>query len=100
MTNINPELIIQFLNELNKIDSFALSKLMNFRVSTNKAMADHETVQVLEDKKDNEIDYKFGLLGILNGLCGIDEQGWGYIVAETNVNDEIIKFIHRKDMDK
>jgi hypothetical protein len=52
--------------------------LINVHVACNQAMADHPTVQVaqLEDGT-----FAVGLLGILNGLFGADENGQGYIAA-------------------
>lgn len=98
---LDPNLIIQYLNSLLLLDNFAISKLVDVRVSANKALADHETVQVLQTGTDESPEYSVGLLGILNGLCGKDsEDGWGYIVAECDNEDNIIKFIHKKDRNK
>ena len=44
-------------------------------------MADHPTVQVREKKWE----YRAGFLGIINGLFGTNEQGWGRIAMVVNV---------------
>ncbi len=100
MSLINPELIIQYLNSLLLLDSTAISKLIDIRVSTNAKLANHETVQVVQNGTDENPEYIVGLLGILNGLCGIDEDGVGFIVAECDMKNNISKFIHKKDRNK
>lgn len=79
--------VIDFLNGLIKIDSDAIGGLILNKIYCNKELADHPTVQVLaiKDEQDNIICYKVGMLGILNGLFGIDEDGWGAIAANFEV---------------
>jgi len=95
MALINPESLIEYLNSLLLLDSTAISKLIDVRIQTNSRLAKHETVQVVQS---NTGEYTVGLLGILNGLCGIDEDGLGFIVAECDMNNHIEKFLHKKDM--
>lgn len=97
---INPDLIIEYLNSLIVLDGSAISQLIDFRVQTNNILANHETVQVLQKGTEESPEYYIGLLGILNGLCGIDEDGWGFIVAVCDENNKISKFIHKKDRNK
>lgn len=68
---------IQFLNKLLELDRDAVEALINARVPTNKEMADHPTVQV----NLSSGTYLVGMLGILNGLFGIDNTGFGPIVG-------------------
>ena len=89
---LNPTLVINYLNSLLLIDPEALSQLIDYRVITNETMANHDTVQVL---KEEDGSFKLGLLGILNGLCGIDDDGNGYIYAHINIDNEIVKFTHK-----
>jgi len=70
------ELII-FLNELIKIDKQAIHKLIKFRTPCNEALANHESVQVAVDF----FGFEVGLLGILNGMFGTDEDKYGAITA-------------------
>ena len=67
---------VDFLNELLEIDPFAISALFSSRVSCNKELADHPTVQVGSLGKDS---FQVGMIGVLNGLFGIDKHGWGHI---------------------
>jgi hypothetical protein len=74
---------IAFLNELVKLDAEALGSLVETRVPCNNALAHHATVQV--NAYEGKCKYKVGLLGILNGLFGTDDKGWGGIAASFDV---------------
>lgn len=66
---------IAFLNELMAIDPDAMAQLCISRVPCNEALADHPTVQVAPEDQG----YSVGILGIINGLFGVDGSGWGPI---------------------
>ena len=83
------EAVIELLNELLEIDSDAVSNLVLNRVECNEELADHSTVQVAWNKEDDT--FSVGLLGILNGLFGIDSCGYGAICVEIT-DGKIIKF--------
>lgn len=100
MLNLNPELIIEYLNSLVTLDQEAMSRLIEIRTPCNDKLTNHETVQVLEEIIDNKPEYKVGLLGILNGMCGIDEDGCGFVMAVCDGDNNLIKFIHKKDRNK
>lgn len=67
---------ITYLNELIALDKPAIAALIANRVPCNEALANHPTVQV---SKQND-GYHVGMLGILNGLFGVDDTEWGPIV--------------------
>jgi len=69
--------IVNFLNELLEIDPAAVSALIAARVPCNQFLADHPTVQIGEERGE----FRVGLLGLLNGLCGTRENGYGFINA-------------------
>ncbi len=69
--------VVAFLNDLLEYDRPAVAALIANRVPCNKKMAEHPTVQV----NAQHGGYHVGLLGILNGLCGAKENGWGLITA-------------------
>ena len=73
------ENIVRFSNEVLEIDPAAVSALFMTRHPCNEALADHPTVQVHTDKDGG---VSVGLLGLLNGLCGIGPDGYGYISAQ------------------
>jgi hypothetical protein len=66
--------VCSYLNELLAADPRAVRSLVENRVPCNEALAAHPTCQV-------HADGFVGLLGLLNGLCGKQADGWGYIVA-------------------
>lgn len=74
--------IVSLMNDLFALDREAVNDLVGHRVMCNEALANHPTVQVQTQDGYHEI----GLLGILNGLCGVYEEGpkaqWGCISAE------------------
>ena len=86
---MNPDIetakkIVDFLNEVLKIDSAAVTALIDHRVPCNLGILDHPTVQVhMVDGK-----YAVGLLGLLNGLCGTKKDGWGVIEATYETQGE------------
>lgn len=79
--------IVEFLNEIFKIDPAAVISLVETRFACNDKMADHSTVQVAESTSG----YVVGLLGILNGICGVQENGMGFI-AVIYEDDKIVGF--------
>jgi len=86
---------VAFLNELLEYDSYVISALFSTRIICNKYLADHKTVQVRQLGKDV---FQVGIIGILNGLFGIDEYGWGHIVADYD-NGKITGFRVLSDTD-
>lgn len=69
--------IVDLLNEIIKQDPDAMSALIAARVPCSESLADHPTVQVGE----TDTGYKVGILGILNGLCGTDSKGRGFVAV-------------------
>ena len=80
--------VIDFLNELVKIDADALRALIIHRVDCNEELALHPTVQVSGWPGDG---YAVGMLGILNGLFGATEDGIGFLTAVFQ-DGELVKF--------
>lgn len=81
---------IALLNEAVDLDADAMHRLVNKRVRCNAALADHPAIQVL-----NSAPSAVGLLGILNGLFGVDERGWGAITAVYD-GEKLAYFIRSK----
>ena len=86
--NVTIQETVDFLNELLKVDSQAINTLFSTRMACNKDMADHDTVQVAVFPPDY---FQVGMIGILNGLFGKDEFGWGHICADYN-DGKIVNF--------
>jgi hypothetical protein len=93
--SVTLEETIAFLNELVKIDREALSLLLNTRVPCNKEMMNHPSVQVGEAGGETTLS----ILGVLNGMFGIREDGWGGIVAIwENAYESLDGFAHVDDV--
>lgn len=69
--------IVDMLNDLLVHDKPAVAALIANRVPCSKYLADHPTIQVAGQHGGHHV----GLLGLLNGLCGIDDQYRGPITA-------------------
>ncbi|MFA4974144.1 MAG: hypothetical protein WC683_16160 [bacterium] len=88
--------IVDLLNELLLLDPVAIAALVEHRVSCNKALADHPTVQVRALGCET---YTISLLGIINGIAGTQPEGarhpgWGFIAGEFGeVSGKLIRFV-------
>ena len=69
--------VVAFLNELVEIDRPAIAALVANRVPCNEQLANHPSVQVSAQHGG----FHVGLLGLLNGLCGVRTDGYGLITA-------------------
>ena len=74
---------VNTLNELLEIDRAAIEELITTRVGCNAFIAKHPTVQVREEsgQETHKNAYTMSALGLLNGLVGIQKDGWGYIAS-------------------
>jgi len=88
-SSIDVSYAVRFLNSLLEVDRVAVSHLFERHVPCNAALDNHPTVQIADDG--------VGVLGLLNGLFGTDEKGWGFIASVYEDNDPftIVKFIVR-----
>ena len=75
---------VEMLNEIHRLDPTVMPKLIAFRVPCNEALANHPSVQVGVAKENlgTPEQYIVGFLGILNGIFGVREDGYGFIGAE------------------
>lgn len=80
--------VVHLLNELLKEDPKAINQLINQRVSCSEKIAPHPTVQVSHTELTG---YTLGVLGLLNGLCGIYPDGMGPVVAIYNEDSLLIE---------
>ena len=78
------------LNRALEKDPRAIMDLIEYRIPCEPVLAEDPTIQVTGEEssigtEDGDVvyrnDYKIGLLGLLNGLFGVDEEGWGFIAA-------------------
>jgi hypothetical protein len=82
--------LIEFMNELVKIDKNAIHALIETRVICNKELVGHPTVQV--SLPENSEIASVGLLGILNGFVGVDNEQWGYMTSIYDDDGRLIGF--------
>lgn len=85
---------IQYLNEVHLLDPTVFPALVEHQVKCNKALADHPTVQVdaVPCLNGSSTDFRVGLLGVLNGLFGVDSRGYGYIAAQYDIHGNLTGF--------
>jgi hypothetical protein len=83
---------IEVLNRINETDPSVLPRLISHRVSCNLDLAKDKTVQVGKVTGQILTYYEVGLLGIINGLFGIQEDGFGYITCNLDDYGTIINF--------
>jgi hypothetical protein len=69
---------IELLNAALSLDPEAMKALAFSRVECNEPLAVHPTIQVIRVGEKNMV----GLMGILNGLFGVDDRGVGAIAME------------------
>lgn len=81
--------VVDFLNGLLAADRRAIQELISTKVKCNEKLAFHPTVQVIITGPDK---YETGILGVLNGLFGIDEKGESYIMAVFSENNVLKEF--------
>ena len=89
---------IALMNEALQADSVCITGLCSMRMACNDGLANHPAIQVLDipmkgtskRRKDQAV---LGFLGILNGLFGVDEKGYGSIAASFGKDGIINKFV-------
>jgi hypothetical protein len=71
--------VIGILNSAIRADRKAIQTLIESRKPCNKKLANHPSIQVGYNKRSKK--YRVGLLGMLNGLFGVDKNMFGGISA-------------------
>lgn len=92
--------VVELLNAALLLDRTAITNLVQTRVDCNKKLSGHQTIQVGlapgVDPDDKNLLYEVGILGLLNGLFGIDERQWGAIAAEMDKAGHVMQFVVRE----
>ena len=81
--------VIDLLNEIHAADPKAMLQLIEGRIPCNEKLAEHPTVQCLTVGGVNMV----GILGVINGIFGVNERGVGGIAALFNSSGELTGFI-------
>jgi len=79
--------VVAFLNEALALDKQAISQFLNRRVSVNDAILNHPTIQCRVKDSQGSLN----LVGLINGLFGTDDRGFGAI-CYIAVEEDILKF--------
>lgn len=87
--SVSVQNVCDLLNEILLKDYDCAHALVSSRVQCNQAIADHASIQVQQYKDD--VFPKVGVLGFLNGLFGIRDDGMGAICMEID-NGKILSF--------
>ena len=96
--------LVDYLNSLVALDPLWLTGLINSRSECNAALAQHPTVQVVSYPQHDELQVQAtcGLLGLLNGFCGIIDagphEGYGPITAVFGDDDQIERFVRTESL--
>lgn len=85
---------IDVLNRIHAADPIVLQTLIDYRVPCNDAVANDPTVQVGIGKDPTVPDNGtwVGLLGIINGLFGTNNNGAGFIFANYDDDRNLVGF--------
>jgi dCTP deaminase len=69
--------LIAFLNSIVSIDPYAIAEMMSVLVPCNEMLARHPSIQVLSEGVIFIAPgtWRVGLLGLLNGFCGVIDSG-------------------------
>lgn len=86
---ISAQYVVDFLNELVRLDKYALTDMMTERISVNKELMNHPTVLV---KELVEGVPEIGLLSIINGMFGLEDETVAIEVIRDKHTDVITEF--------
>lgn len=83
------EFVVEFLNELVRLDKYAMTDMMSERITVNKDFRNHPTVKV---KELVEGVPEIGLLSILNGMFGLEGETQAIEVIRDERTEVITEF--------
>lgn len=86
---ISAQYVVDFLNELLRMDKYALTDMMSERISVNKELLTHPTVKARELV---EGVHEIGLLSVLNGMFGLEGETVAIEVIFDKRTEVILEF--------
>lgn len=91
---VGPQDAVDLLNKALELDRKAIQDLIEAHTPCNDALAQHDTIQVAIGQQRNcKPSYCVGLLGMFNGLFGVDSKGYGPVqVVFSTENKHIYRF--------
>ena len=85
---------VDYLNKLLEEDRNAIECLFDVRVPCNKKLSDHPTCQVPIALNGSRV----GMLGVINGLFGVDRKACGHICTVHDDEDNLLRFALTRDV--
>ena len=93
---VSAQFVVEFLNQLLRLDKYALTDMMSERIVVNRDLRNHPTIQTSwtgkvlpkEDGKPPEV----GLLAIINGMFGMEGETFAIEVVLDKRTDVILEF--------
>src|SRR5512142_1114730 len=83
--HVKPQDVVDLLNELLQMDRDAIGCLVEYRARCHDNIVNHPTVQC--------VGQTVGMLGILNGLFGVEDRtNYGAIAANYDDDDRLTHF--------
>lgn len=92
--NITVRDVCDLFNEIIQKDPECAKSLIDTRIICNKEIADHPTIQVLEENGETRV----GLLGFINGMFGIGDDGMGPICVIINDDGLLERMVPMSDL--
>jgi len=89
MNPITVEQAVEVLNRAHKADPVAMHNLINNRVLCSEELTEDPTIQVGQITPGLA---EVGMLGIINGIFGVNDENIGFIAAETTVDGMLLGF--------
>ena len=89
-SSVTVEEVVEFLNQMLALDPDCVLNLIKARVLCNDVIADHPTIQVNGDAVTGITTV--GILGVLNGIFGTHEDGFGPITAVFDDDAGLVRF--------
>jgi hypothetical protein len=86
--------VVTYLNSLVEADPLAIRAMLCIRIPCNEELADHPTAQIDGEWPQG---YTVGVMGIINGIFGIDDDGCGKISYTMNKDGSNLRFIRTHD---
>lgn len=83
--------VVEVLNRMVKADPLATQDLVNSRVECNEVLVKDPTIQVVRRDTPRE-RCVVGILGVLNGLFGVHDDGYGAIQVTYGDDGSIMEF--------
>jgi hypothetical protein len=89
---------IALLNEILQLDPEVANIMVKHHFICNEMIANHATIQVQATEMNpfqrvgNKTEGWVGILGVINGMFGVHENGMGPICYEINKNEMIVRF--------